>query len=173
MNVINIIVCSAKKEGTLFSMLYNTLENNGGVCAHYNNNIKSSCSSPRYNLYSMVTIPTITNISGIIVFDSYFKTNNIKQNLSGLTPVFESKNKKAISMLNGTNALPVSCGTGNKDTLSVASIDENKALISLQRDIQSVYGKIIEPQDFTVKLYSNCKLYYTLAIAAVELLLEL
>lgn len=104
--------------------------------------------------------------SSIVVF-----CNNFSNKLNGKSylAIFSSENHHAIEALNGSGNIAISCGMSAKDTLSTASITDEKRMVSLQRTIRSIDGEIIEPRDFYIK--SKYKLYASLAASAVLLLL--
>lgn len=165
-----IIICTAKKHSLLFDTVFNELQKYTDVCA-VNHGIDSSRVLKNVSIISCNYVPIVEG-NGIIVFDSYFKHSVQSRCPIGFIPVFESKNKKAIDYLGGTDTVPISCGCGSKDILSAASITEKNTVISLQRSIISVNGTEIEPHDFSVPTKNGGKLYYTLAAAAVKLLLD-
>lgn len=104
--------------------------------------------------------------NSIVVFCSNF---NNKLNGKNYLAIFSSENHHAIEALNGSGNIAISCGMSAKDTLSTASITDEKRMVSLQRTIRSIDGEIIEPRDFYIK--SNYELYSSLAASAVLLLL--
>jgi hypothetical protein len=65
--------------------------------------------------------------------------------------IFDGQNKKTIRFLEKLKVCGISCGTSEKDTLSLASISENLAVVSLQRKIVTLDRKVLEPHDFVVK----------------------
>lgn len=50
------------------------------------------------------------------------------------------------------NLRPISCGLNEKNTITLASLDSDKITVSIQREINSFWGKAIVPQDFTVNI---------------------
>lgn len=104
--------------------------------------------------------------SCIAVFCNDFKGKIVTENFLA---IFSSENRYAIEMLNGSNNIAISCGMSLRDTLSTASITDDKRMISLQRAICTVDGELIEPRDFYIK--SEYELYASLAASAVLLLL--
>jgi hypothetical protein len=42
---------------------------------------------------------------------------------------------------------PVACGAGERNTVSISSISEDALVLSVGRDVQDVYGKLVEVQD--------------------------
>ncbi len=104
--------------------------------------------------------------NSIVVISNKFRGDICSGNFIA---VFSSSNNHAIKALNGSGNIAVSCGTSPKDTISAASIDDDKRLVSLQRTIRSIRNEIIEPRDFYIK--SSSALYPALAACAVLLLL--
>lgn len=92
-----------------------------------------------------------------------------KINIGNFTGIFFSSNIHAVKALSGSGNIAISCGTSPKDTISAASINSEKRLVSLQRTIKSIHNEIIEPRDFYIK--SDSPLYPALAACAVLLLL--
>lgn len=97
--------------------------------------------------------------------------NSFKGKIEGdnFLAIFSSENHNVIEMLSGSGNIAISCGMSLKDTLSTASITDEKKMISLQRAICTVDGEFIEPRDFYIK--SEYELYSSLAASAVLLLL--
>lgn len=104
--------------------------------------------------------------NSIVIFCSNFKNKICGKNYLA---VFSSENHHAIEALNGSGNIAISCGMSAKDTLSAASITDEKRMVSLQRTIRSIDGEIIEPRDFYIK--SSHGFYASLAASAVLLLL--
>lgn len=72
--------------------------------------------------------------------------------------------------LQGTGTAAVACGTSPRDTLSLASIDANSALVSLQRCVTTLDGRMIEPGEILVSLLRPRSPHEVLAAVSVLLL---
>lgn len=94
----------------------------------------------------------------------------------GFIAVTHSSNTKALSLLAGKPVTAISCGMAATDTITLSSIREDSAVISLQRVLTTIYGNEVEPGDFpvSVMLKENRNLPYSdygLMAAATVLLL--
>ena len=58
---------------------------------------------------------------------------------------------KVMRMLRNTGCTVVTCGTADDDTLSVSSVGEHKAAVSLQRRLVTLSGRKIEPCEIPIK----------------------
>ena len=58
---------------------------------------------------------------------------------------------KVMCMLRDTGCTVVTCGTADDDTLSVSSVGEHKAAVSLQRRLITLSGRKIEPCEIPIK----------------------
>lgn len=168
-----IILCSKGKGGFLKKTIETALSSYGGVLSISADRLFKSCENPLNCFFKTDRIPESLNCFGTIVFDSDFVNSSNQLASDGFVPILETGNTKAVNCLSGFFGQVITCGTGRKDTLSVASIDDNRATISLQREIKDFSGNVIEPHDFNVKSSGSLSknLYHTLASCAVLLLI--
>lgn len=104
----------------------------------------------------------------LTVFDPSFKGDGFI--ISG-TGIFPSCCTDAIKTAERSGCRSITCGTSSLDTLSIASCSEDGIMVSLQREIQTLKGEIIEPCEICVKTGAQPHIYPTLAAAACLLLL--
>ncbi|MDO4730629.1 MAG: hypothetical protein Q4B14_00645 [Clostridia bacterium] len=90
-----------------------------------------------------------------------------------ITAVIDEENINAVKMLSLTNCKTINCGMALNNTLNVSGQDKESICISLQRKVESMKGKIIEPHDFLVTLRKPGSLYSTLISAAILLLSDI
>lgn len=136
--------------------------------------IKKSLEEYRDNgtIYENILISSMSDFSEVLHNNSIVViSNKFRGEICGgnFIAIFSSSNNHAVKALNGCGNIAISCGTSPKDTISAASIDNDKRLVSLQRTIRSIHNEIIEPCDFYIK--SDHPLYPALAACAVLLLL--
>lgn len=86
-----------------------------------------------------------------------------------LKGICESSNQNALNILKLSNILTIVCGTSNTDTITFSSITNNKALISIQRQIKTTNGKIIEPCEIPITI--NHKFSNSAVICACSVLI--
>ena len=60
-----------------------------------------------------------------------------------------------------------------RDTLSIASLDYGSAVLSLQRSVLTLGGKLLEPHDFQVQVEGNAGPAQILTVSMILLLLGL
>lgn len=165
-----VALCSCRKDHDLFDALYSALSQNGGVQSFCRNELKSSCGDPQFSLCHTSCVPHTRGVSGVLVFDDGFKSGGSFELSESLIPVLDSDNKKALSRLKDAGRVAVTCGTGSRDTLSIASISETRATVSLQRELIDIYGNRVEPRDIIVSFENRMEVYPLLAVSAALLL---
>ena len=126
--------------------------------------------TPKFAIYDLPLIPDVFKINGLLVFKNSFISNDLPINIDGLTPIVDEQNKTAISILKRTGSSVISCGMAYHNTLSIASIDYSSAVVSLQRNIKTLTGNVLEPHDFPVYFNKRIDLYSLLASSAILLL---
>lgn len=77
---------------------------------------------------------------------------------------------KVMCMLRDTGCTVVTCGTADDDTLSVSSVGEHKAALSLQRRLITLSGRKIEPCEIPIKSKNISNLRVFEAVTALLLL---
>ena len=77
---------------------------------------------------------------------------------------------KVMGMLRDTGCTVVTCGTADDDTLSVSSVGEHKAAVSLQRRLITLSGRKIEPCEIPIKSKNTSNLRVFEAVTALLLL---
>ena len=79
---------------------------------------------------------------------------------------------KVMCMLRDTGCTVVTCGTADDDTLSVSSVGEHKAAVSLQRRLITLSGRKIEPCEIPIKSKNISSLRIFEAATALLLLAD-
>ena len=79
---------------------------------------------------------------------------------------------KVMCMLRDTGCTVVTCGTADDDTLSVSSVGEHKAALSLQRRLITLSGRKIEPCEIPIKSKNISNLRIFEAATALLLLAD-
>ena len=80
----------------------------------------------------------------VIIADQNKRLKNVKLSKS-LTGICSDENLTALNIFK-KNCLPIiTCGMGSKNTVTVSSISEKSLMLSLQRNIRDINGKVIEP----------------------------
>ncbi len=169
-----VVLCGKKNDEAVSRPLLKALSHYGGAL-YFNgktlqNFQESGEGAPYFTVYDCEEIPEIKLEKGILLFKNSFCGTTARSVPAGILTVFESYNGKAAEALKGTGVVAITCGTSAKDTLSVASLDETSATVSLQRTVKDIAGAILEPRDVTVELDSLLSPYQLLAVCSVLML---
>ncbi|HHW46639.1 MAG TPA: hypothetical protein GXX17_07010 [Clostridiales bacterium] len=109
---------------------------------------------------------------GIIVFlNKIDKVFNLKIP-KGFTAITRSENSAALKVLKTIGINAITCGMASVDTLTLSSVLEDSVLVSLQREIQTLSGKTLEPAEFPIKVSKSYSEYGILAACGILLLSE-
>jgi hypothetical protein len=84
--------------------------------------------------------------------------------------VIDSDNGEAADLLRGDGIQTVTCGLSQKDTLTFSSLENDRAVVSLQRRLTALDGREIEPVELPVLCAPASREYPLLAAVAVLLL---
>lgn len=169
-----VVLCGKKNDAAVSGPLLRALSQYGGTLYFNGRTLQSLQESgegePHFAVYDCEEIPELKLEKGILLFKNSFCGTTARSVPAGVLTVFESYNGKAAGALKGTGVIAITCGTSAKDTLSVASLDEASATVSLQRTVKDVAGTVLEPRDVAVTLDSPLSPYQILAVCSVLLL---
>lgn len=168
--MIDIVLCGDPGDTSISSALVPALYRCGGVRFQSTERIYGKGETPDFLIFDCAQIPKIELKSGIVVFKNSFRGQGPAEIPPGFLCVLETKNARAAEFLRGTDAAVVTCGTGSRDTLSVAGLDGAAAALSLQRNLEPLGGGVLEPHDFTVNLLAKRSPHQILAVCAVLLI---
>lgn len=69
--------------------------------------------------------------------------------------IVNSDIKENLDMLLNMKATIITYGFNSKATITASSVQDEEMIICVQRTMQTIKGKIIEPQEFIVPIYEN------------------
>lgn len=168
-----IVLCGKREDTTLTAAVIGTLQRYGRV-QYYNGEELGSVSGEgkeSFCVYDSVNLPAVHAPQTLLVFKNSFCATAEPICLPhGIPAVFSSHSGQAAEQLKGAPVIPVACGTSTKDTLSVASLTEGDATVSLLRTLCTLTGELLEPKDVPVRLGRPIGTYPLLAACAVCLL---
>ncbi len=81
--------------------------------------------------------------------------------------IVSSENKNLLYKLSKTKTKVVTCGMCAKDTVTCTSINENSAVIAIQRSLDDVYGKRHMPFETPIVISDNPQIYNYMAYTAL------
>lgn len=173
MNQITIVHCGPKsKNGAMSRVLRRALSAYGGVQWFDGSAVSCPDRTPRFLLYECPEIPKITTGTGVLVFDNGFiySQEGSRAFSDGFVPILDGDNKEAAKALRGTGKIAVTCSSSARGTLSIASLEYERAAVSLQRDLRILNGSVAEPMEIIVGLSQETPAYPLMAACGILLL---
>jgi hypothetical protein len=169
-----ILLCGKSDDNAIGKLLLDALVNYGGMQFYDGARLirVGKDHYPEFFLYESEKIPQTKSNSGILLFKNSFRfeTEQPQKISSEFIPVFESHNTHAAAALKGTGIVGVTCGTSPKDVLSIASLSDTGATVSLQRNVKILTGEVLEPLDITLQFKNPVSPFPLLAACSVLLL---
>ena len=165
-----VVLCGEREDTGIRRVLVRALSRYGGVQWHDGRRLQASRPAPEFFLYETTHLPKAEQVEGILIFKNLFYLHEKEKAPVGFVPVLDAQNLAAASALRGTQAIGITCGASPRDTLSMASLRDDSAVVSLQRELRDLSGKIWEPHDRAIRLEAGAEMYPILAACAVLLL---
>lgn len=101
-----------------------------------------------------------------LILDDTDKYSDIKLD-SNIIGICDAENTEALKIFSKNPTPVITCGNNQKNTLTLSSFTENSVIISLQRNVKTIFGNQIYQGDYKVNLskkYSNSALMFGFAI---------
>lgn len=165
-----VVLCGEREDAGIKRVLLRALSAYGGVQYYDGRRLQRSGEHTEFLLYESAHIPKAERMNGILIFKNLFYLQEKEKAQPGFLPVLDARNMAAAAALSGTGAIAITCGASPRDTFSMASLRDDSAVVSLQRDITALTGQSIEPHDITLRLQARAELYPLLASSAALLL---
>ena len=86
--------------------------------------------------------------------------------------IADSSRNEHITLLQKSGLAAVTCGTARTDTISFSSISEEKIIVSLNRSVTALSGKIVQPFEIPMDFFPAKDIYHILCVAALGILLD-
>ncbi len=109
---------------------------------------------------------TILAISDLLEGEPVLPTGAVP----GIPAVFSGQNQAAARFIGKSGLVPLDCGLSLRDTLTLSSLTEGSAMVSLQRPIVGLDGRMVEPVDLPLTLTRSWEPFHLLCCAGVLLL---
>lgn len=167
--MIPVFLCGNEYEEPSTDTFLNLLNRFGGIQYYGKKEFLQTNEEPRFSVFSSFEVPKITANKGILILKNG-AIPPVRQVLSNnWIAVIDSQNENVGKILKGTGVTAVSCGMSARDTLSISSISEGTAMISLQRTIKTLQNMIVEPRDIEVDFMQELSPFLLLSACAVLL----
>lgn len=174
--MVTVLLCGSEKESDMINVLQATANAVHAATLYITSKSVSllppSASQPDLLIIDSSYIHDIHMEKGIVLFKrdvSGFELDLPKNFIA----VVESDNDKGIEILMKNGLQTITCGLSQRDTLTFSSMDTDRAVISLQREILSLFGENILPRELPITIKSSFSQYQILVAAAILLLSEL
>ncbi len=103
----------------------------------------------------------------LLIFDDNAGMNVPEITCENIVAVVNSSNSFLIKELGKIGVPVLTCGSSQKDTFTYSSFSENEIVVSLQRAIATLSGKIVEPFEIPVNHSEDSSIYSVLAYIAI------
>ncbi|MDR2655900.1 MAG: hypothetical protein LBC56_07545 [Oscillospiraceae bacterium] len=120
-------------------------------------------------IFDTDNISAINSSSAIVAVKD--RTDESFANWKGLASplLINSENTNGLSLLVNHEIAAITCGLSTKDSITLSSCAEGRAVISVQRFIKKLNGEIFEPMEYPLAL-GGIPIYHSLALFGILLL---
>ena len=159
----NIVICGDVGERELTETIIKLCEMNGGAIVSDRGRVYETNENPRFFI---VTDMEKVNCKSIVVLGEEVGDVEIENEFA---VIVEGENTRGLEILKKQGCQNVlTCSMNGRATLSMSSVYPKKVM-SLQRSIQTLDGKIIEPCEFKMDCDAE-ELYPVLAVGGIMIL---
>ncbi|MDD4377969.1 MAG: hypothetical protein PHH48_07530 [Eubacteriales bacterium] len=130
-----------------------------------------TCEQPEMVIVKSKKLKNISS-AGIIVFQSDSAVTNELKISSEAVCVINSCNKNSIEFICSNSISAITCGLSENDTFTISGISDEQAAVSLQRPIETLSGKMIEPCEFVINLTKPVPRYDIMELTAILVLTD-
>jgi hypothetical protein len=168
--LIFILLCGDPADTSVTDALLPALARCGGVRYFSASRVLRRGEGAGFLVFETEKIPEIEIGSGILLLKNGIRPQEPVRIPPGFLCVLETKNAAAAALLKSSACAAVTCGTGQRDTLSVAGLESAGATLSLQRNLTTLAGKTLEPHDFNVRFTAERSPHQALFVSAALLI---
>lgn len=150
-----------------------------GILTEHKNEVylKKSLEEQRLENIFFLNEKTINNVRNI-KFETFLLGKKVEEKqeiIRGIAQkasyfILNTDIKENLSILDNLDLMLITYGYNQKATVTTSSVEENKMLICLQRNITNVYGHEIEPQEIILENYKESEDYAAMELASLLLL---
>ena len=159
----NIVICGDVGERKLTETIIKVCEMNGGVLVCDRGEFYETCENPRFFI---VTDAEKICCQSIVVLGEDIKNIQIKNEFA---VIVEGENVRGLEILRKQGCRNVlTCSMNGRATLSMSSIYSEK-VVSLQRGLKTLDGRITEPCEFKIDCDED-EIYPVLAVGGIMIL---
>lgn len=170
--MVKVFVFGDLSERKFTEKLCQILNRFGGVLGFYNGNVIETNKNCEFLLCDCDRLEKCDLSDAILIFKARQKKHwNRQLSVSQrVVSIVNEGNEKALHMLKNSLVPTLTCGMSPKDTLTLSSISESSAVVSLQREIKDLSNKVIEPCEIKINIEDRFSDYELLSACAILLL---
>lgn len=170
-----IILYGDKNDTQISELMLKILEKYYNIFYLYNDNVTflDNKMSQTINIIETQYLKNIICENAIIILKNKININKIKNISDTAKVIINSENIKNIVSLSNKLKYVYTCGYSSKDYITFSSIEENKAIVSLQRAIKNINSNICEPLDISVNLGVKVSDYSILSVNLLLIILDI
>lgn len=163
------MICGDTGKRELTRTILRACERYGGVFAKDGDRLWASCEEP---LFSVICTDSLTEVDcrSIVVFGEHPHISGSMLKMKGALYVIDSSSLQAVSLLCSCPLPAIGCSMSPYDTLSISGREDKEVLVCLQRSVQCIDGKWLEPCEIAVEAPPETQVFPILAACAVLLL---
>lgn len=140
------------------------------ICEESVSIIPPKAKAPEFIVIDNQRIKNVHTQGGIALFKKHVPQRQHIEIPPAFFAVIDSDNSEAADMLRGDGIQTVTCGLSQKDTVTFSSLENDRAVVSLQRGLKALDGSDIEPVELPCSFLPSHSEYPLLAAVAVLLL---
>ena len=104
------------------------------------------------SVYKHINISSKKGIALILDDTLKFKNQKLPYSFLGLC---EDQNITALKLLKNNHVLTITCGNNCRNTVTISSFSNKNVVVTIQRTITDLNGKLIYPADYNITLKDN------------------
>lgn len=140
------------------------------ICEESVSMIPPKFKSPDFIVIDNKRIKNVHMQGGIALFRKHVPRGQHIQIPASFFAIIDSDNSEAADILRGDGIQTVTCGLSQKDTVTFSSLENDRAIVSLQRGLKALDGSYIGPVEVPVSFSESHSEYPLLASVAALLL---
>lgn len=132
--------------------------------------LDARCDNAELILTDSDSFDLVYSDTAVVVFKEAGKLNVGFDTQKQVVAIVDSCNQDVMKLVSETELPAITCGLSARDTITLSSINEDSAVIDLQRSITCFDGKIMEPQEIPISLCSTIDSFALMCVAAIFIL---
>lgn len=165
--LISVLVAASNQDKKFWNAFLNILSRNFSSIHCIGRTIDARCDNAQLVIADTKSFDLVYSDMSIVIYKDAMpmpvQLETQKQSLA----VVDSCNKELLQLVSGTNLPAITCGLSPKDTITLSSINDDSAVIDVQRSIICFDGSVVEPQEIPVTLNSPIDNFTLMAAATI------